>query len=52
MRDLTLFAPEDCIVSNTVEDNAQALGQIASALKGKLTRSADFVFRRRRRRRT
>jgi hypothetical protein len=28
MRDLKIFAPADCIVSNTAADNAHALRQI------------------------
>ena len=34
MRELKLFAPSDCIVSNTAEDNAHALRQIEQVLKG------------------
>jgi nicotinamidase-related amidase len=49
MRELTLFAPEDCIVSNTPEENAYALQQIASVLKGNLTPSSRLVFGKRRR---
>jgi nicotinamidase-related amidase len=50
MRDLKIFAPADCIVSNTVEDNDHALRQIGSVLKGNLTPSEFLRFRRRRRR--
>ena len=49
MRDLRLFAPADCIVSNTPEENAYALEQIASVLKGNLTRSTRLMFRKPRR---
>ena len=45
MRDLRLFAPSDCIVSNTPEENAYALQQIASVLKGNLARSTRLTFR-------
>jgi nicotinamidase-related amidase len=37
MRDLELFAPSDCIVSNTAADNQHALRQIATVLKGDIT---------------
>ena len=36
MRELDLFAPSDCIVSNTAADNDHALRQIATVLKGNL----------------
>jgi len=49
MRELGLFAPADCIVSNTVEDNEHALRQIGSVLKGNLTPSTDLGFRTSRR---
>jgi nicotinamidase-related amidase len=47
MRDLSIFAPPDCIVSNTPEENEHALTQIGSVLKGNLTQSAFLRFRRR-----
>ena len=50
MREFKLFAPADCIVSNTSEENDHALRQIASVLKGNLTASADLTFRTNRRR--
>src|SRR6187431_2375619 len=37
MRDLKIFAPADCIVSNTAADNDHALRQIAVVLKGNIT---------------
>ncbi len=46
MRDLRLFAPSDCIVSNTPEENAYALQQIASVLKGNLAPSTRLTFRK------
>jgi len=45
MRDLRIFAPSDCIVSNTPEENAHALKQIRSVLKGNLTPSVFLRFR-------
>jgi nicotinamidase-related amidase len=49
MRDLKLFAPADCIVSNTATDNDHALRQIATVLKGNITDSQRLTFRRSRR---
>jgi len=49
MRDLALFAPADCIVSNTAADNDHALRQIATVLKGDVTDSWRLTFRRARR---
>ena len=46
MRDLKLFAPADCIVSNTAADNDHALRQIETVLKGNLAMSTHLVFRR------
>ena len=46
MRDLKLFAPMDCIVSNTAADNDHALRQIATVLKGDITDSSRLTFRR------
>jgi len=51
MRDLKIFAPSDCIVSNTAEENEHALKQIGSVLKGNLTPSVLLRFHQRRRRR-
>jgi nicotinamidase-related amidase len=40
MRDLKLFVPEDCIVSNTQEENDYALRQMRTVLKADTTASA------------
>ena len=45
MREYRIFTPADCIVSNTAEDNAHALRQIASVLKGNVAVSSSLVFR-------
>ena len=45
MRDLKLFAPADCIVSNTPAENVHALRQIATVLKGNVTWSTRLTFR-------
>jgi nicotinamidase-related amidase len=45
MRDLRIFAPADCIVSNTAADNDHALRQIESVLKGNLSLSEQLQFR-------
>ena len=47
MREFRIFAPADCIVSNTPEENAYALGQIASVLKGNVRASTTLRFRKR-----
>ena len=44
MRDFRIYAPADCIVSNTAEDNAYALRQIALVLKGNVTSSPYLRF--------
>jgi nicotinamidase-related amidase len=44
MRDFKLFAPADCIVSNTILDNEQALEQIQKVLKGNLADSTRLRF--------
>ncbi len=44
MRGLTVFAPADCIVSNTAADNAAALRQIELVLKGNVTPSDRLAF--------
>jgi nicotinamidase-related amidase len=49
MRELKLFVPADCIVSNTDADNDHALRQIGSVLKGNLARSTQLTFRNARR---
>jgi nicotinamidase-related amidase len=49
MREFALFAPSDCIVSNTPAENDHALQQIGTVLKGNLTGSTRLVFRRARR---
>jgi isochorismate hydrolase len=46
MRDLKIFAPADCIVSNTAAENDHALRQIRTVLKGNITDSARLNFRR------
>jgi nicotinamidase-related amidase len=46
MREFALFAPEDCIASNTPEANAYALQQIRSVLKGNIAPSTRLAFRR------
>jgi len=49
MRDLRIFAPADCIVSNTAAENDHALRQIRTVLKGNVTDSLGLTFRRGRR---
>ncbi|MCA1587089.1 MAG: cysteine hydrolase [Acidobacteria bacterium] len=49
MRDLRVYAPTDCIVSNTVADNDHALRQIETVMKGQVASSTRFRFRSRRR---
>ena len=46
MRDLKIFAPADCIVSNTAADNDHALRQIATVLKGNVAESTRLTFTR------
>ena len=48
MRDLEIFAPRDCIVSNTATENDHALRQIENVLKGNVTESTRLKFRARR----
>jgi len=48
MRDYKLFAPSDCIVSNTAADNDHALRQIRTVLKGNVVESTRLTFNRRR----
>jgi len=47
MRGIDVIAPSDCIVSNTAEDNAHALRQIARVLKGRVEPSDWITFSRR-----
>jgi nicotinamidase-related amidase len=44
MRDYKIFAPADCIVSNTAADNDHALRQIGVVLKGTVAPSARLRF--------
>lgn len=44
MRGLRIFAPADCIVSNTPDDNAYALRQIATVLKARVEPSTRLRF--------
>jgi nicotinamidase-related amidase len=44
MRDLKIFTPADCIVSNTPADNDHALRQIEVVLKGVVTPSTQLRF--------
>jgi len=48
MRDLEIFAPRDCIVSNTATENDHALRQIQNVLKGDVTESTRLKFGSRR----
>jgi nicotinamidase-related amidase len=52
MRELKLFAPADCIVSNTAAENDHALRQMKTVLKANLTSSTEVRFRRSRSKRT
>jgi nicotinamidase-related amidase len=52
MREYKIFAPADCIVSNTAVDNDHALRQIKTVLKGNVASSARLRFRKARRART
>jgi nicotinamidase-related amidase len=45
MRGLRVYAPADCIVSNTAADNDHALRQIATVLKGDVSASHRLRFR-------
>jgi len=49
MRDLRIFVPSDCVVSNTVEDNDHALEQMGLVLKATLTPSPLLRLRNHRR---
>ena len=46
MRELKIFAPADCIVSNTAADNHHALRQIGTVLKGNVAESRRLGFRK------
>ncbi len=48
MRDLKLFTPYDCIVSNTAGENEHALRQMQVVLKADVTPSSQLAFRKRR----
>ena len=48
MRELKLYTPMDCVVSNTAEDNDHALRQMQLVMKANVTPSDRLVFRRRR----
>jgi len=52
MRDYKIFAPADCIVSNTAAENDHALRQIKTVLKGNVAPSTRLRFHARRRVRT
>ena len=45
MREYKIFAPADCIVSNTAADNDHALRQIRTVLKGNVSASTRLRFR-------
>ena len=49
MREYKIFAPADCIVSNTAADNDHALRQIKTVLKGTVVVSTRLSFRSTRR---
>ena len=44
MREYKIFAPADCIVSNTAADNDHALRQIKTVLKGNIADSTRLTF--------
>jgi len=44
MRDLKIFTPADCIVSNTAAENDHALRQIRTVLKGNIAASTQLRF--------
>jgi nicotinamidase-related amidase len=44
MRDFKIFAPADCIVSNTPADNDHALHQLETVLKANITVSVRLLF--------
>jgi nicotinamidase-related amidase len=47
MRDLELYVPSDCIVSNTPAENDSALRQMQMVMKAHVAPSTAFVFRKR-----
>ena len=47
MRELKVFAPADCIVSNTSADNEHAMRQIATVMKGVVVPSTRIRFKKR-----
>jgi nicotinamidase-related amidase len=49
MREYKIFAPADCIVSNTATDNSHALRQINTVLKGDVAVSTRLRFQSNRR---
>ena len=49
MREYKIFAPSDCIVSNTAADNDHVLRQIETVLKGNVALSGRLSFQARRR---
>ena len=49
MRDFKIFAPADCIVSNTAAENDHALQQVEMVLKGNIAASTRLMFRKARR---
>jgi len=49
MREYRIFAPADCIVSNTAADNEHALRQIKTVLKGNVSVSTRLRFQASRR---
>ena len=46
MRELKLYMPADCVVSNTPIDNEHTLRQIATVLKGTVVPSTSLAFRK------
>jgi nicotinamidase-related amidase len=46
MRDYKVFVPADCVVSNTEEENAYALKQMETVLKGNTTASKELDLNR------
>jgi nicotinamidase-related amidase len=52
MREYKIFAPADCIVSNTAADNDHALRQMKTVLKGDVAVSTRLRFHSNRRRQT
>ncbi len=44
MRDLKIYVPADCVVSNTAADNDHALRQIETVLKGNIAQSTRLLF--------